>query len=119
MSSNNPQIIEGECIVVCRSCGSIWSPAFESPLWWAAKQRADKGFLDAYNCSGEQCGCIEKPAKSDAPYRVFGYTGLCEDFDIPCKTFADAVRTYRKFETDMVSITGVSVAVKNKLQWGF
>lgn len=106
--------------VVCTNCGAVFTPAMRSPLWWMAKQAADKGRLDAIGISGERCGCIRKPEKPEAPFRVFGYDDMCENFDVPCDTFLKAVRLYRKLSRAggyVMFISGVSEAVRRKMDW--
>lgn len=106
--------------VVCMECGQVWTPLPKSPLWWRAKKAADSGRLDAIQVSGEECGCVEPRNCQDAPFRVFGYNDLCEDFDIPCGTFAEAVKTFRELNSEgyMVFISGVSDAVSSRLEFG-
>jgi len=77
---------------------------------------ADQGFLDAHCCSSEECGCGQPRVSPNAPFRVLGYNDLCEDFDIPCFTFGDAVRTFMVHKNDIVCIVGVSEAVKIRLE---
>jgi hypothetical protein len=100
----------------CVSCGQTFTPAFKSALWWKAKKREAEGFLDAHRCSGEECGCVQKIYRPDAPFRVFGYDGFGVNFNIPCKTMVDAVNAYRRHRHDTVFIKGVSEAVKQKLE---
>ena len=103
--------------VVCESCDQVFTPQTGTALWWKAKKRADDGFLDAYCCSSEECGCDEQILLNpDAPYRVFGYDMLCEDFDIPCATFMVAMRAYLSYRVDVVFIKGVSLAVERTLR---
>jgi len=102
--------------VVCCSCGQDFNPTAKSALWWKAKKRADDGFLDAYQCTGEECGCIQKRYLPNAPFRVFGYDRLMKGFDIPCDTFVQAVIVYRRHRNEVVFIDGVSYAVERRLQ---
>ena len=85
-----------------------------------AKQKADKGFLDAVYIDGEECGCLpkEKIRRPEAPYRVFGFDLLCEDFDIPFNRMTDAVKKFIELNRgpDVVFITGVSEAVQERLR---
>jgi hypothetical protein len=107
--------------VFCQDCDQVWTPAVYSPLWWAAKQRADSGKLDALCCTGKQCGCIKPQDMPDAPYRVFGYNDLCEDFDFPLFTFVDAVKKYREFERAggyVVFIEGISHETRLQIDFG-
>jgi hypothetical protein len=102
--------------VYCEACDQIFTPAPKSALWWKAKKRDEKGFLDGYRCSAVECGCEKPRVRPDAPFRVFGYDGFCTDFDIPCDTFVQAVTVYRNHAHDMVFIEGVSDSVMNKLE---
>ena len=116
--------VEIKCVeynVFCRSCDLVWQPGFKTPLWWRAKQYADSGKLDAISVSGEECGCIEKRIESDAPFRVFGYDGMCCDFDIPLPTFVSAVKRYIAHAKagDILFITGVSPRVQERLHQVF
>ena len=108
--------------VVCANCGSSWQPELGTPLWWTAKQDAKKhpNRLDAMCISGERCGCIKKQHHPDALFRVFGYDSMCQDFDIACHTFVQAVKIFRDAvkHGDTVFIDGVSDAVSDKLQYG-
>lgn len=104
----------------CIRCGAIFTPPPGSSLWWQAKQRAEKGCLDALSISGEECGCIKKPLRPDAPFRVFGYDDICTDFDIPCDTFVQAVKIFmelNKSGANIVYISGVSQVVEEKLTY--
>ena len=105
--------------VVCSDCSQIFQPRPRSPLWWKAKQAADSGRLDAICISGEECGCVKKEYLPDAPFRVFGYTDMCEDFNVPCTTFVEAVKLYRRLDKEgcIVFITGVSDVVEDKLKY--
>ena len=103
--------------VYCMSCDQVWTPAPRSPLWWRAKKAADRGRLDAIYVTGEECGCIQRQCRPDAPFRVFGYDDLLENFDIPCNTFVQAIKTYRNAERSgcVVFIKGVSAKVEDRL----
>ena len=103
--------------VACLACGGVWQPAPGTPLWWKAKQRAAKGYLDAVHVPGEECGCAKKRSQSEAPYRVFGFTDDCREYDIPCTTFVSAVRAFIARKYDTVFISGVSAAVEQRLQY--
>ena len=105
--------------VVCSECGQIFQPRTRSPLWWKAKQATDSGRLDAISISGEECGCIRKQYLPNAPFRVFGYNDMCEDFDVPCATFVEAVNLYRRLNKEgcVVFINGVSDIVEDKLKY--
>lgn len=105
-----------EYLVQCADCGSVFSPYLGSALWWKAKGHAAEGYLDAFRCSGAECGCVKEVKISDAPYRVFGYDDMCYDFDIPCDTFVEAVKAYRDNWFGVVFITGVSEPVRRKLR---
>lgn len=106
--------------VECMDCGQVFTPTVRSALWWRAKKRDEQGYLDALRITGKDCGCVEQPARPDAPFRVFGYDDMCVDFDIPCDTFAIAVQKYRRLDRAgcVVFITGVSDAVEDKLRLG-
>jgi hypothetical protein len=106
--------------VHCVDCGQVFQPLAKSPLWWQAKQRAEKGYLDALHISGEKCGCEKTRVKPNALFRVFGYNDMCEDFDIPCRTFVEAVRKFisiNKEGMNTVFIDGVSNTVQQKLMF--
>jgi hypothetical protein len=112
--------VEEKYNVYCMKCGCVFTPAVKSPLWWRAKQRADKGYLDALPISGEDCGCVERPSCPEAPFRVFGYDDSCVEFDVPRNTFVGAVRLYRRLRRaggNVVFIDGVSNAVRQKIDW--
>src|SRR5579872_2125226 len=91
-------IAERRYNVFCRACGTVWQPGVRTSLWWQAKKRSEKGFLDALPVSGRECGCVRQPHDPDAPIRVFGYDDMCEDFDIPFHSIVDAVRKYRELD---------------------
>jgi len=117
----NQAIFEtGTYNVVCLECGQVWQPTAQSPLWWKAKKSADSGRLDAIHVSGEDCGCIQPKADPDAPFRVFGYDGMCIDFDYPCQTSVETIKIYRECLKvgDIVFATGLSDAVIDRLQYG-
>jgi hypothetical protein len=105
--------------VECMNCGSVWQPLARTPLWWRAKQRADNGKLDAAGATGEECGCIKRVREPNAPFRVFGYDMMCEDFDLPFYRIVDALSTFKKLHADgdIVFISGISNAVVEKLKW--
>ena len=108
--------------VYCEGCGSVFSPGVRTPLWWRAKQRADKGFLDALCVTSTECGCrperhVAKTCKT--PYRVFGYDGDCNDFDLHCRTFIEAITAFRKLQrVNVVFISGVSERTLDRLERG-
>ena len=52
----------------CMDCGQVFTPAGHSPLWWQAKQRADRGFLDALRIRWKSCGCIQEVENPNAPH---------------------------------------------------
>lgn len=105
--------------VVCGSCGNFFQPGARRPLWWKAKKHADKGYLDAVCISGYECGCEKRPENPDAPFRVFGIDWDMQKYDIPCKTFVEAIRTFRELQRcGDTFIKGVSPAVEEKLNWG-
>ena len=105
--------------VECLDCGTVFSPKIKSPLWWRAKKKADKGYLDALVIRGEECGCEEAPFKAqpNAPFRVFGYDMECHDFDKPFNSMIEAMRTFIRLNNgpDVVFISGVSRAVQERL----
>ena len=105
--------------VECTQCGQVFVPPDNSPLWWKAKKRSEKGFLDALLVSGIECGCVEEKRQSNAPFRVFGYDGMCRDYDIPCHTFMEAIKTFRECDRagDIVFIKGVSESVEHRLKY--
>jgi hypothetical protein len=107
--------------VACVDCGSVFQPRPRSPLWWRAKQREKEGFLDAVYVSGEKCGCVKKQVRPDAPFRVTGYDGMCEDYDVPFTNFVKAVKFFKDAVDagDVVFIIGISDAVRQKIQYGF
>ena len=107
--------------VHCVSCGSVWQPLPKSPLWWAAKQRETKGYLDALHVSGEKCGCVKKVKEPNAPFRVFGYDFDCRDYDVPFTTFVKAVKAFMSANRsgDVVFISGVSKSVEERLKYSF
>lgn len=108
--------------VVCIACGSVWNPPPQSPAWWLAKQRAEKNpnRLDASHVSSYMCGCEKKPYKPEAPFRISGYNDMCENFDIPCSTFVEAVKKFLDASRhgSIVFITGVSDRLDWKLMYG-
>lgn len=104
--------------VFCMHCERVFQPLVRSSLWWQAKQRADAGFLDALCISKDKCGCVVGEVCPDAPYRVFGYDDLCDDFDIPFDTLVPALREFRELNRtgmNTVFIKGVSPAVLDRL----
>ena len=109
---------ESRYTVVCTECGQDWQPLIRSPLWWRAKKKSDRGFLDALLISGKDCGCVKQPYRPEAPFRVIGYDDLYRDYDIPCDTFVKAINAYRERDHmgDIVFITGVSDVVKKRLR---
>ena len=103
--------------VVCMDCGAMFTPPFKSPLWWQAHKRAEEEkFLDALHTSGKKHGC-DRTKSPNAPIRVFGYTIWSDDFDVPFKTFTEAVKYYldEARHGSVVMIAGVSVVVERKL----
>jgi hypothetical protein len=103
--------------VHCVACGAVWQPQSNSPLWWQAKRRAEKGFLDALHVDAEKCGCVTPRARSEAPFRVFGFDDMCRDFDVPFATFTAAVKGFIDANRYgcTVFIGGVSKKVERKL----
>ncbi len=118
MTTTFPVVQENldEYNVFCCSCGQTFTPAIKSALWWKAKNRANKGLLDAYRCTSEECGCVQKRDRPNAPFRVFGYGTFGDKFDINCDTFVQAVIAYRRHKDDVVFIDGVSWVVERKLE---
>lgn len=107
--------------VCCIKCGNAWQPSIGSAMWWKAHQRAQKGFLDAYHANAKECGCAPERPCSNAPFRVFGYTSDCYDFDVPCYTFVEAIKAFRSYLQGMnvVFIEGVSDAVRQRIEFGY
>src|SRR5581483_1293270 len=104
--------------VHCIACNTVWQPGVRSSLWWQAKRRSEKGKTDALHVSGEECGCVKKRHDPNAPFRVFGFNDMCEDFDIPFYSFTAAVRKYRELKRwSDVFIEGVSPKVEAVLRW--
>ena len=105
--------------VACFDCGDVFQPRIKSPLWWRCKQREDKGFLDAVHVYGEECGCRPKEVvrNPNAPFRVFGYDMLGENFDMSFNRMTDAMKAFIKLKQgpDIVFITGVSKVVQDRL----
>jgi hypothetical protein len=110
--------------VFCQRCDSVWQPELKSPLWWQAKRLADTGRLDALCVSPEKCGCVQRSSQRNpkAPFRVFGYNCFCEDFDIPCNSFIEAVKKFRDLaeigRLNTVFIDGISQRVQDRLEYG-
>lgn len=108
--------------VYCVACGAVFQPEIRSHHWWVAKKWADRGYLDAVTISAEQHGCFEakRPRRDpDAPFRVFGYDCMCVDFDIPYHRFTDAIKKFLELQRgpDVVFISGISDAVKERISW--
>jgi hypothetical protein len=103
--------------VECVDCGAVWQPLFKSSLWWQAKQREEKGFLDALRVSGRKCGCVKTPIQANAPFRVFGYDMECIEFDMPFFKLSEALKAFIEIKKtpDIVFITGISKAVQERL----
>jgi hypothetical protein len=103
--------------VSCWNCGQVWIPAVRSPLWWKAKKRAEKGFLDALCVAGTECGCQSEVLYPDAPYRIVGYDDMGSKFDIPYESMVPAAKKYLELaRTFMYSIVFVDKrAPKGKL----
>lgn len=111
---------KAEYNVWCEHCDAVFQPPVGSALWWQAKQRAEKGFLDAIYVSGVRHGCVtfRETREPEAPYRVFGYDCFLEDYDIPCQNFIEAVKIFKakcQCCLDVVFISGVSPAVRDRL----
>jgi len=125
MRATRTQTDTTEYNVYCEACGAVFTPAVRSSLWWRAKQRADRGYLDALTITSEvhQCYGTKRPRrKPEAPFRVMGFDCFCKDFDIPFDTFTGAVTEFRarsgSRSLDTVFITGVSEAVKDRIMFG-
>ncbi|MFZ2523403.1 MAG: hypothetical protein WAW92_03395 [Minisyncoccia bacterium] len=114
------QTEEARYNLICFSCGSVFQPLPRTSLWWQAKQRAERGFIDALCISAEECGCAKKEVRPDALFRVTGYDGMCDDYDVPFSNFVSAVKYYKDAVEagDVVFIVGVSKAVQDRIQWG-
>lgn len=84
----------GSYSVSCLNCGAVFQPIVESPLWKEAKARIQGGAMDAMPILGTECGCVEKQRRPDAPFRVYGYTDDCRDFDNTFDTALSAIRSY-------------------------
>lgn len=103
--------------VVCEVCGQVFTPAVRSALWWKARKRAEDGYLDAYCCTGQECGCIQREVSPDAPFRIVGFDCMGLSFNVPFFSFGEAVRAFTRLNDNVVAyITGVSEAVKRKLE---
>jgi len=106
--------------VHCIQCGNVFSPRERTPLWWRAKQRADKGYLDALPCTEKDCGCerVEQKHEPDAPFRVSGFDMELNSFDVGLYTFSEAVKQFRHSLDNFctVSIQGVSPSVQRMLE---
>lgn len=105
--------------VECMNCEQVF-PVSEGSLWWRAKKAADHGRLDAIGISGVECGCKQTVREPEAPYRLFGYTDMGREYDIPFHTFVAVAKAFRErwsFGED-VFISGVSRAVEDKLKYG-
>ncbi len=107
--------------VQCIDCGSLWTAEEGSPNWWRAKRHIEEGHVDAVAIDGEVCGCVKKSLPTDAPFLVSGYNDLCEDFEIPCTSFTEAIKTYREMDDGLsvVFIKGVSRKVESRLERGW
>jgi hypothetical protein len=113
------QIATKEYWVECVDCGSVYRPGPQSPAWWRARQAEEVG-RGAY-VDSKMCGCSQekKAISPNAPYRVFGYDMLCEDFDYPFFRFTEACKTFKKLNVgpDVVFITGISNTVLERLKY--
>jgi hypothetical protein len=105
--------------VYCLDCEKILTPEVKSSLWWKAHKHSEKGTLDALCIRGEECGCIQETKNPEAPYRITGINIDSTEFDIPCKTFVDAIKTFRACVRNLAIayIWGASRKVTNKLMW--
>ena len=103
--------------VCCLQCGDVFQPAEGSYLWRRAEKRDEEGYLDALHVSGEECGCVE-PVVEAAPFRVFGYDGMCVDFSMSYDKFTEAVRAFVECLRggDVVFIEGVSDKTRSALE---
>jgi hypothetical protein len=105
--------------VSCIACGAIWQPEVRSPLWWKAKAKAEKGYLDAPCVSGIECGCEKAPRNPDAPYRVVGVRFDGESYNTPFYSMVKACQCFRQGDAtgDIVAITGISQDAEYKLRY--
>jgi hypothetical protein len=103
--------------IQCRTCGEIFQPDEKSSLWWRAKNREEKFFIDCKTISGEEHGCISKP--SDKQFIVSGYDMDCIKFRYGFDSMVEAVKCFRKLKKNlfnMVYITGLSHKVKQLVE---
>lgn len=101
--------------VHCPFCGTVWEPQPQTPDWYRAKARWEKGYLDA---AAINCGCTQTELEPEAPYRVVGYDDMGEGFNhaffklVPAlKSFLELARsgmyvvafvdTHRGFDSQM------------------
>lgn len=92
-------------VIRCTECRKQFLPSLGSRLWWRAKKRIESNELEMVSThfgyrpepmevSGAvKCAC-KRRHQSHTPYRVVGFTMDCRDFDIPCKSFVEAVCRY-------------------------
>ncbi len=105
--------------VYCEKCNQIWQPVVHSTLWWKAYKRSEEGFLDAYCATHIEHGCEQEISHPEAPFRVFGFTDDCQDFDIPLYSFSEAIKAFKRHrDSCTIFIEGVSQRVQNYLQYG-
>ncbi len=104
--------------VFCGCCDRVFQPAVNSPLWWKSKKRSDKGYLDAYCCTGQECGCRQNEVDMNDGCHVFGYHGDCTDFHYIFVKPTEAIKTFLKLRRHSeVFILGISEKVKQKLMF--
>lgn len=89
--------------VCCLYCGNVWLPQVRSSLWWQAKARSEQGYLDALPVQPTVCGCQKEIIEPDAPYRVFGYTDTCDNFDYPFASLVEAAKKYLEIAREGMS----------------
>ncbi len=92
--------------VECTDCGNVYSPVIKSPAWWKAKQKGGGAYVGS-----KECGCRREKTvvRPEAPYRVFGYDLLSEEFDIPFDRMIDAMKAFIRINRgpDIVFISGI------------
>jgi len=82
--------------VCCPRCGNTFTTRKGSPLWWKAKKRHEEhGYIDAYPLDPQkECGCIPEVCHPGYPYRLVGFNGWCEPFDVPFVSLGTALKVY-------------------------
>ena len=104
--------------VGCLECGQYWQPAVGSRLWWKAHKLAETGRLDALHITGEECGCCKKTVNPNAPFRVFGFSDMGEEFDVPYNSIVKAAQAFIASSRAgcVVFISGLSITAERKLE---